>query len=56
MPCNKLQFLDRPRIFAHLSTELMYIAYELVMLVHRNIQVTTLTTIGYIQFRKGFEC
>ena len=33
----------------------MYIAYGLVILVHRNIQVTTIT-IGYIQLRQGFEC
>ena len=32
----------------------MYIAYELVILAQRNIQFTTLT-IGYIQFRQGFE-
>ena len=33
----------------------MYIAYGLVILIHRNIQVTTLT-ISYSQFRQGFEC
>ena len=32
----------------------MYIAYELVILAQRNIRFTTLT-IGYIQFRQGFE-
>ena len=32
----------------------MYIAYGLAILVHRNIQVTTIT-IGYIQLRQGFE-
>ena len=47
----------------------MYIVYGLVILVHRNIQATTLTIdymqlniqvttskIGYIQFRQGLEC
>ena len=33
----------------------MNIAYRLAILVHRNIQVTTLM-IGYIQFPQGFEC
>ena len=33
----------------------MYIAYDLVIMVHRNIQVTTIT-IGYIHLRQGFEC
>ena len=44
---NKLQFLDWPSIVAHSPTGLMNIAYRLVILVHRNIQVTTLMT-GYI--------
>ena len=33
----------------------MYIAYELVILAPRNIQVSTIT-IGYIQLRQGLAC
>ena len=33
----------------------MYIVHGLVIQVHRNIQVTTLTN-RYIQFRQGFDC
>ena len=55
IPYNELQFLDWSSIVVHSPTGLMYIAYGLVILVHRNIQVTTLT-IGYIQFCQGFEC
>ena len=55
IPYNELQFLDWPSIVVHSPTGLMYIAYGLVILVHRNIQVTTLK-IGYIQFCQGFEC
>ena len=52
IPYNKLQFLDWPRIVAHPPTGQMYIAYGLVILVHRNIQVIT---IGYIQFCQGMR-
>ena len=52
IPYNKLQFLDWPRIVAHSPTGQMYIAYGLVILVHRNIQVIT---IGYIQFCQGMQ-
>ena len=55
IPYNELQFFDWPSIVAHSPAGLMYIAYGLVILVHRNIQVTTIT-IGYIQLRQGFEC
>ena len=55
IPYNELQFLDWPSIIAHSPAGLMYIAYELVILFHRNIQVTTIT-ISYIQFRQGFQC
>ena len=51
---NELQFLDRPRIVAHSPAGLIYIIYGLVILVHRNIQVTTIT-IGHIQLRQSFE-
>ena len=39
----------------HSPAGLMYIVYELVIPVHRNIQVATLM-IGYIQFHQGLEC
>ena len=39
IPYNELQFLDRPSIVAHSP------AAGLVVLVHRNIQVTTLTIV-----------
>ena len=55
IPCNEQQFLDWPSIAAHSSAGLICIAYGLVILVHRNIQVTTVT-IGFIQLRQGFEC
>ena len=54
IPCNELQFLDWPSIFVHSPAELMYVTYWLVIPVHRNIPVTTLT-ICYIQFHQGFE-
>ena len=54
IPYNELQFLDWPSIVGHSPAGLMYIAYELVILVHINIWVTNLT-IGYIQFRQGSE-
>ena len=54
IPYDEFQFLDWPSIFMHSPAGLMYIVCGLVILVHRNIQVTTLT-IGYIQFRQGFE-
>ena len=54
-PYNEKQFFDWPSIVVHSSAWLMCIAYGLVILVHRNIQVTTIT-INYIQFRQGFEC
>ena len=53
IPCSELQFFDWPSIVAHLRAGLMYVAYGLVILVHRNIQVTTIT-IGYIPLRQGF--
>ena len=52
---NLLQFLDRPSIVAHSPAGLKYIVYGLVILVHRNIQVSTIA-IGCIQLRQGFEC
>ena len=52
---NELQFFDWPSIVAHSPTGLMHIAYWSVILVHRNIQATTVT-IGYIQLRQGLEC
>ena len=52
---NELQFLDWSSIVAHSPSGLMYIVYRLVMLVHRNIHIITLT-ISYIQFCLGFEC
>ena len=55
IPYNELQFLDWTNIDVHSPAELMYTALRLVIQVHRNIQVTTLT-IGYIQFHQGFEC
>ena len=54
MPYSEPHFLDWPSIVSDSSTGRMYIVYRLVMLVHRNIQVTTLT-IGYIQLRQGLE-
>ena len=39
----------------HSPAGLICIAYRLRLLVHRNIQVTTIT-IGYIQLCQGFEC
>ena len=50
-----MQLLDWPSIVAPSPARLMHIAYGLVTLVHRNMQVTNLT-VGYIQFRQGFEC
>ena len=52
IPYNELQFLDGPSIVADWSAGLMFIPYGLVILVHKNIQVTTIT-IGYIQLRQG---
>ena len=51
---NELQF-DWPSIVAHSPAGQMYIAYELVTLVPRNIQVITIK-IGYFQLRQGFDC
>ena len=55
IPYNELQFLDWPIIVAHSPAGLMYYAYGLVILVHRNIQVTNIT-MGYNQLSQGFEC
>ena len=55
IPYNELQFLDYPSIIAHSPKGPINIMYGLVILVHRNIQVTTII-ISYIQFRRGFEC
>ena len=55
IPYNELQFFDWPSIVVHSPVGLMYIVYGLVILVHGNIQVTTITII-YIQLREGFEC
>ena len=55
IPYNELQFLHWPSIVAHSPAELVYIAYGLVILFYRNIQITTIT-IGYIELRQGFEC
>ena len=51
---SELQFLDRPSIVAHSPAGLIYVTYGLVILVHRNFQVTTIT-IGYIQLCQSFE-
>ena len=48
IPYNEFQFFDWPSIVAHSPAGLMYIAYGLVILVHRNILLTTIT-IGYIK-------
>ena len=55
IPYNELQFFDWPGIVVHSPAGLMDIAHGLVILVHRNIQVTTIT-IDYIQLCQGFEC
>ena len=55
IPYNELQVLDWPSIVAHSPAGLMYITYGLVVLVHRNIQVTPIM-FGYIQLRQGSEC
>ena len=57
IPYSELQFFDWLNIVAHSPTELMHSAYGLVIviLVHRNMQVTTIT-IGYIQLHQSFEC
>ena len=55
IPYSELQLFYWPSIVAHSPAGLMYIAYDLVIMVHRNIQVTTIT-IGYIYLRQGFEC
>ena len=49
---NKLQFLGGPSIVPHSPAVLIHIVYGLVILVHRNIQVTTIM-IGNIQLRPG---
>ena len=54
IPYNELQFLDWPSIVAHSPAGLIYIVQGLVILVHRNIHVTT-STKGYIEFRQGFD-
>ena len=53
IPYSELQFFDWPSTVAHTPAGLMHIAYWLVILVHRNIQVTTITIV-YIQLRQGF--
>ena len=55
IPYSKLQFFDWPSIVVDSPTGLMYISYGLVILVHRNVQVTTIT-IGYIWLHQDFEC
>ena len=55
IPYNELQFPNWPSIVAQSTAGLIYITYGFVILVHRNIQVSTLM-IGYIQFCQGFEC
>ena len=55
IPHNQLQFLGCSSIVAHSPAGLMYIAHRLMILVQKNIQVTT-KTIGYIQLRQGMEC
>ena len=54
IPYNEQQLLDWSSIVAHSPSGLMYIVYELVILVHRNIQVTTII-IRYIQLQQDFE-
>ena len=54
IPYNELEFFDWSSIVANSPWGLMYIMHGLVILVHRNVQVTTIT-IGYIQFRQGFK-
>ena len=55
IPYDELQFLAWPSIVIHSPAGVMYIVYGLVILVHRNIQVTTIM-IGYIQLHQGLEC
>ena len=55
IPYNEMQFFDWPSIAVPSAAGLVYIAYGLVILVDRNIQVTTIT-IGYIQLGQAFEC
>ena len=52
--CPPIPLWETLSIVAHSPAGLMYIAYELVILVHINIQVTNLM-IGYIQFHQGSE-
>ena len=52
---SDLQLFDWPSIVVHSPEGLMYIANGLVILINRNIQVTTIT-IDYIQLCQGFEC
>ena len=55
IPYKELQFIDWPSTWLTQSPAgLMYIAYGLVMLVHGNIQVTTIT-IGSIQLRQDLS-
>ena len=54
IPYNEQQYLDWSSIVVHSPSGLMYIVYELVILVHRNIQVTTII-IRYIQLQQDFE-
>ena len=51
---NELQFLGWPSIVARSPAGLMYILYWLVILVQKNIQVSTLT-IGYIKFHQDLS-
>ena len=55
IPYNELQLFSWPNIVAHSLAAVICIANGLVILVHRNIQVTILL-IGYIQLCQGFEC
>ena len=54
-PYNELQFFDLPRIVAHSLAGLMYITDRLVIVVYRNIKVTTIM-IDYIQLHQDLGC
>ena len=49
---NELQFFDWPSIVVHSPAGLIYTTYGLVIMVHRSIQVNTIT-IGNIHVKEG---
>ena len=46
IPYNELQFLKWPSIVMQPLAGLMYVTYGLVILVHKNIQATTLKLVS----------